>query len=90
MRSFTELTSSSVVNRSLCVALRSQPIDAAGSVQPIIRVGLARKPFDVTNFGTWTVSVYLPIALCDALQLENHSDSGRFAHEQSVYPFDFG
>jgi len=62
---------------SLRVPLRSQPIDAAGSLQPFVDVGFALEPFDIPGFDARIFSEDLPILLGDALHFEG--DSG-FAH----------
>jgi len=53
--------------RSFGVALRSEPVDAAGALQPFIDLVFARKPFDVANFGPRIVGLNLPVALSDSL-----------------------
>jgi hypothetical protein len=63
---------------SFRVALRSQPIYAPASLQPLINFSFALKPLNVPNFGSGVMSLDLPVALCDALVFEN--DPRRFAH----------
>jgi len=63
--------------QSLRVALRSQPVDAAGSLQPFVDVGFALEALDISGFGAWIFREDLPIILCDPLHFEG--DSG-FAH----------
>jgi hypothetical protein len=63
---------------SFRVALRSQPLYAPASLQPVIDFGFALEPFDVPNFGAGVVSLDLPIVFCDALWLEGNPR--RFAH----------
>ena len=66
-----------VATRSLRVALRSQPVDAAGSLQPFVDVGFALEALDISGFGSRIFSEDLPIVLGDPLHFEG--DSG-FAH----------
>src|SRR6266849_6418791 len=63
---------------SFRVALRSQPIYAPASLQPLINFNFALKPLNVPNFGSGVVSLDLPVALCNALVFED--DPRRFAH----------
>src|SRR6266849_4349231 len=63
---------------SFRVALRSQPIYAPASLQPLINFSFALKPLNVPNFGSGVVSLDLPVALCNALVFED--DPRRFAH----------
>jgi hypothetical protein len=67
----------SEVPASFCIALRSQPIDATASVQPLVDFGLALEAFDVAKLHAGIVSLDLPLVLGDALVFE--FDSG-FAH----------
>jgi hypothetical protein len=66
------------IDRSFCVALRPQPIDALASQQPFIDISFALEAPDVPNFGSGVVGLDLPVALRDAVEFEN--DLGRFAH----------
>jgi hypothetical protein len=71
----------SVTLRLLCllgVAVSAKPIEAAGSRQPIVNVGLALEPFDPHGFDAWALGNDLPIAFGDAFHLECHS--GGFGH----------
>jgi hypothetical protein len=56
-------------------------------LQPFVNVGLARQSRDVSDFGTGTVGLDLPVALGNALWLENDCDSRGFAHETEYAPF---
>jgi len=69
--------------QSLRVALRPQPIDAAGSLQPFVDVGFALEPFDIPGFDARIFSEDLPILLGDALHFEG--DSG-FGHTTEYVP----
>jgi hypothetical protein len=62
---------------SFRVALRSQPIYAPTSLQPLVNFSLALKTPDVSDLGCGVVSLDLPIVLCDALVFEIDA---RFAH----------
>src|SRR6266478_4728382 len=63
---------------SFRVALRSQPIYAPASFQPLINFSFALKPLNVPNFGSGVVSFDLPVALRNAFVFED--DPRRFAH----------
>src|SRR5208282_1999607 len=63
--------------RSFRVALRSQPIDTAGSLQPLVGLGFALEPLDVADIGPRIMGLNLPVVLGDALVLEGNA---RFAH----------
>ena len=75
--------------RSLCgprlfrVALRSQPVDAAGSLHPFVDFGFALEPLDISRLGSRIFSEDLPIILGDPLHFEG--DSG-FAHTIEYAP----
>src|SRR5580692_1644038 len=72
---------------SLRVALRSEPIDAAGSLQPFVDVGFALEPFDISRFDARIFSEDLPIILVDPLHFEG--DSG-FGHTTQYAPSGLG
>jgi hypothetical protein len=63
---------------SFRVALRSEPIDAPASLQPLINFSLALKRFDVPNFDSGVVSLDLPVVFCNSVVLEGNPR--RFAH----------
>jgi hypothetical protein len=75
---------------SFRVALRSEPIYSSAALHPVIKVGLARQTLDVSDFGTGTVGLDLPIALRNAFRLEDHADSRGFAHTAEYDPFGQG
>ncbi len=58
-------------DRSFCVALRPQPIDALASQQSFIDISFALEALDVPKFGTGVVGLDLPVALSDAVEFEN-------------------
>ena len=58
------------------VALRSQPIDAAASREPVIDIGFALEPLDIPGFGTGIVGGDLPVVLGNPLHFEDNL--GRF------------
>lgn len=60
------------------VPLRSQPIDAAASGQPLINFSLTLEPLDESNLTACAVSLDLPITLRDAMKFEFYPM--RFAH----------
>jgi hypothetical protein len=66
------------------VALRSQPVDAAGSRQPLIDLSFALEPLDVPNIGARAVSLDLPVALFDALHLEDDPRRFGFRHIRNM------
>ena len=63
---------------SLRVALRSQPVYAAASLQPLINFGFALKARNVLSFGSGAVGLDFPVVLCLALVFEGNPR--RFAH----------
>jgi hypothetical protein len=73
--------------RSLRVALGSQPVDAAGSLQPLVNLGFALEPLDVSRFGSRIFGEDLPIILGDPLHFEG--DSG-FGHVIDYAPSGLG
>ena len=73
--------------QSLRVALRSQPVDAAGSLQPFVDFGFALEPFDIPGLDARIFSEDLPIILGDALHFEG--DSG-FGHGIDYAPSGLG
>ncbi len=62
---------------SFGISLRSQPINATASLQPIIYLRLAPKALNVAELGARIVSLNLPLVVGDALVFE--FDAG-FAH----------
>src|SRR5256885_15966922 len=68
----------------LRVALRSQPVDAAGAVQPFIDLGLGLEALDVADFLFRMDRLDLPVAFRDPLQFEN--DARFFAHDFHYAP----
>jgi hypothetical protein len=66
------------------VALRSQPVDAAGSVQPVIDLGFALEPLDVPMVGARALRFDLPVILCDSLHLEGDAGRFRFCHAHNM------
>jgi hypothetical protein len=62
---------------SFRVALGSQPVDAAGALQPFVDLGFALESLDISWFGARIFREDLPIVLGDPLHFEG--DSG-FAH----------
>src|ERR1700722_13521447 len=72
---------------SLRVALRPQPVDAAGSLQPFVNFGLALEPLDIARFGSGIFGEDLPIILGDPLHFEG--DSG-FCHTIDYAPSGLG
>jgi hypothetical protein len=75
---------------SFRIALRSEPIDTSGALHPFVNFGFGLESLDATNFGSGTVGLDLPIALCDALRLENDVDPRGFAHRAEYDPFGQG
>src|SRR3984957_15025874 len=69
--------------RSLRVALGSQPVDAAGSLQPFVDFGFALEPLDISRLGSGIFGKNLPIILCYPLHFEG--DSG-FGHTSEYAP----
>src|SRR5271156_58154 len=63
------------------VTLRPQPVDAAGTVQPLIDLGFALQPCDVASFGARILGDDLPIALRYALHFESDFE---FCHGQPI------
>jgi hypothetical protein len=59
---------------SLRVTLRSQPIDAAAALQPLVDFGFALEPFDVSRLGAGILGDDLPIALGYPLHFEGDTN----------------
>jgi hypothetical protein len=70
---------------SFRVALRTQPVYAAASADPIIDISFAYEPFDVPNVGAWVVGLDLPVTLCDPLHFEDHAWSFDFGHGRGMH-----
>jgi hypothetical protein len=68
----------------LRIALRSQPVDAARTVQPLIDLGFALESLDVSSLGAGIVSEDLPVVLGNPLHFKR--DSG-FAHANEYGSF---
>jgi hypothetical protein len=82
-----QLISHHSINSITCVislALRSQPIDAAASVQPIINISLAFEAFDVPNFDSGVVGLNLPVVRRYSHHFKDNP--GRFAHACQYAP----
>jgi len=58
--------------------LRSQPVDAAASIQPRVDLGFALEALDLARFKIRAGGDDLPVVLGNPLHFE--SDSGRFCH----------
>ncbi len=58
----------------LRVALRSQPIDAAGPLKPFVNFGFALEALDISRLGAGILGDDLPIALGDPLHFERHTN----------------
>src|ERR1700731_191498 len=69
---------------SFRVALRSQPIYASASLQPLINFSFALKPLDVPNFDSGVVSLDLPVTLCNAFVFEDNPRSFAHGHQYAV------
>jgi hypothetical protein len=78
------------VTPSFRIALRPEPIYAAGTLHPIVKVGFANQAFDVLNLRAGTVGLDLPIALRDAFRLEYDFDFRGFAHAAEYAPTRLG
>jgi hypothetical protein len=65
---------------SFRIALRSEPVYAAASHQPIIDLSFALESLYVFNVGTRAMSLDLPVALFNALHFEDDSGRFRFGH----------
>jgi hypothetical protein len=68
---------------SLRITLRSQPVDAAGSLQPFVDFGFALETLDIPGLGVRIFGEDLPIILGDPLHFEG--DSG-FGHTTEYVP----
>src|SRR4051812_47219242 len=66
-------------SKSLRVALRAQPIDAAAAGQPLVNLGLALEPLDDNGLDARTFGYDLPVVCGNAFHLEGHS--GGFGHD---------
>ena len=64
------------------VALRPEPVDAARAVEPLVGLGFALEALDVANLDPGTMSLKLPIAFGDALDLEGNANLRSFSHAQ--------
>src|SRR5207244_8075070 len=67
---------------ALRVALRLQPVDAAGSRQPLVDLGLALEALDVADFGSGVMRLDLPVAFLDPLHPEGHARG--FCHARNM------
>src|ERR1041385_9540875 len=59
-----------VTSRSLGVALRAEPVDLAGAINPVVAIFAAGQPFDVAVLVTGQHGDNLPVALVDPVRSE--------------------
>src|SRR5436853_2675155 len=62
--------SCSTRSRSLGVALRTEPIDLAAAINPVVAIFAAGQPFDIAALVTGEHGYNLPVALLDTVRSE--------------------